>query len=142
MSLAKSHSSMLSAGERYAKNGMQNIIDASSIASALPKRNNLVIQANKMKALALELLEEKHVQVTVPAIRNALDLLGIRMVHFVLEKPDPRLLLWNNLQEIGAALAQSIANLTGSEFPCPWICKKKRGAAAGPCNPGARGGAD
>ena len=77
---------MLSASDKYAKNGMQTIIDASSITRALPKKNNLVIQANKMKALALELLEKKHVQVTVLAVRNALDLFGIRMVHFVLQK--------------------------------------------------------
>ena len=82
---------MLGAGEKYVKAGGQNIIDAASIATSLPKKNVFVIQANKMKIRALELLEQQGMDVTVPLIRNALDLLGMRLVHHVLEKPDPRL---------------------------------------------------
>ena len=115
---------MLSASEKYARGGMQNLADVALITNTLPRKNNLVMQANKMKAVALDLLEQQHVQMTLPGLSNALHLFGIRLVHYVLQKSDPTRGTWNDLPEIGAAFARDIANLTGSEFPCPWGCKK------------------
>ena len=128
---------MLSASDKYARNGMQTLADVSFIKTTLPKKNNDVIQANKMKAVALNLLEKQHVQMTVPAIRHALNSFGIRLAHYVLQKPDPTRGTWNALPEIGVAFSRDIANITGSEFPCPWGCKQRTGDAGGPCSHGA-----
>ena len=64
---------MLSASDKYARNGMQNLADVSLITNILPKKNNVVIQANKMKAVALDLLDSigaLRVAETRPSKRN------------------------------------------------------------------------
>ena len=66
--------------------------------------------ADKMKTRAQEALQEQQVEMT-REIGVALNLFGIRMVHHVIQRPDPARGSWGSMHEIGYKFAQDIANL-------------------------------
>ena len=112
---------MISASDKYSKEGVETLADANYVRGPLCKRavQPIVMLADKMKTRAQEALQEQQVEMT-REIGVALNLFGIRMVHHVMQRPDPARGSWGSMHEIGYKCAQDIANLTEKKFESPW----------------------
>jgi hypothetical protein len=112
----------LSASPKYQQDGVQTLIDT-SVVSRL-KNVSMVVQADKMKARAVSLLDEQGITASSAPIQTVLNIFGIRMVHHVIKKADPTRGTFQSLKEIGNAFTKEIANVSGKPFASPWVIEE------------------
>ena len=119
---------MLGATDKYAENGAQKMFITSDFHNKFggKKKATLVVQANQMKEIGIALVAEHAPAGFVnPALQSALDLFGIRLVHYVGEKPDTTRGVFTSMHDIGYAFVQDLSNLLNKQIESPWAPSAK-----------------
>ena len=111
---------MHAASDKYTDTrGMQNVFTIPrDVQRIQDKGHSMVLLADKIKTMALEIKEREGAHGA--AVSEALDLLGIRLVHHALMKPDPSRGTFVSMHDIGHAFVQQLADLTGKSVASPW----------------------
>ena len=117
---------MLGASDKYSNNGVQSLFISTDFTVNFKKKNVLVEQANKMKDVGIALVaEHAGAAANHAVVQSALDLFGIRLVHYVGEKPDPLKGVFGSMHDIGYTFVQDLATLLNKEIQSPWAPSAK-----------------
>ena len=111
---------MLAAGDKYASNGVQALLNAVDIRKMQdPKKlHPFVVIADKMKSQGIAIAAK--VAAPDAAVKGALCLFGIRLVHQVFQKPDEARGVFKSLHDIGHMFIQDLSNIAGVPITSPW----------------------
>ena len=126
----------IGAGLKYSSGDEQTLLESNTLKSACRTSavQKMIIMADKMKSVATGLVNSiahKELELHGDRIGAAMDLFGVRMVHYVFKKPDPARQVHSSLHAIGRDFCKDVADLIGKEFASPWHDKKPDGNKKG-----------